>query len=59
VTYLAANAKLPFTWQRWSSQLPFEFANLPTSGCDAPLFPYDYGLTTKEKSPVILDCPKP
>ncbi len=51
--------KLPFTWQRWNSQLPFDFANLPTSGCDAPLFPYDYGLTTKDKSPVILDCPKP
>jgi beta-glucosidase len=51
--------KLPFTWQRWNSQLPFDFANLSTSGCDAPLFAYDYGLTTKDKSPVILDCPKP
>jgi beta-glucosidase len=51
--------KLPFTWQRWNSQLPFDFANLPTSGCDAPLFPYGYGLTTKDKSPVVLDCPKP
>jgi beta-glucosidase len=51
--------KLPFTWQRWNSQLPFDFEKLPISGCDAPLFPYDYGLTTKDKSPVILDCPKP
>ena len=51
--------KLPFTWQRWNSQLPFDFENLPSSGCDAPLFPYDYGLTTKDKSPVILDCPRP
>jgi beta-glucosidase len=51
--------KLPFTWQRWNSQLPFDFAQVPTSGCDAPLFAYDYGLTTKDKSPVILDCPRP
>ncbi len=51
--------KLPFTWQRWNSQLPFKFASLPSQGCGAPLFPYGYGLTTKDKSPVILDCPKP
>jgi beta-glucosidase len=51
--------KLPYTWQRWNSQLPFDFENLPSAGCDAPLFPYDYGLTTKDKSPVILDCPRP
>jgi beta-glucosidase len=51
--------KLPFTWQRWNSQLPFDFANLPTSGCDAPLFPYDYGLTTKDKSPAPLECERP
>jgi beta-glucosidase len=51
--------KLPYTWQRWNSQLPFDFENLPSSGCDAPLFPYDYGLTTKDKSPVILECERP
>ncbi|HTP08416.1 MAG TPA: glycoside hydrolase family 3 N-terminal domain-containing protein [Anaerolineae bacterium] len=51
--------KLPFTWQRWNSQLPFDFANLPTSGCDAPLFPYGYGLTAKDQSPRIPDCPEP
>jgi beta-glucosidase len=51
--------KLPYTWQRWNSQLPFDFENLPSSGCEAPLFPYDYGLTTKDKSPVVLDCPRP
>ena len=51
--------KLPFTWQRWNSQLPFDFASLPTYGCDAPLFPYGHGLTTKDKSPIISDCPKP
>jgi beta-glucosidase len=51
--------KLPYTWQRWNAQLPFDFARLPASGCAAPLFPYGYGLTTKDKSPVVLDCPKP
>jgi beta-glucosidase len=51
--------KLPYTWQRWNSQLPFNFASLPKYGCDAPLFSYDYGLTTKDKSPLIPDCPKP
>ncbi len=51
--------KLPFTWQRWNSQLPFKFASLPSQGCDAPLFPYGHGLTTKDKSPLIPDCPKP
>jgi beta-glucosidase len=51
--------KLPYTWQRWNSQLPLDFKNLPTEGCDAPLFPYGYGLTTKSPSPKIPDCPKP
>ena len=53
------SGKLPFTWQRWNSQLPFKFDSLPTHGCDAPLFSYGHGLTTKDESPVILDCPKP
>jgi beta-glucosidase len=51
--------KLPFTWQRWNSQLPFKFDSLPSSGCDAPLFAYGYGLTMKDKSPVILECERP
>ena len=51
--------KLPFTWQRWNSQLPFKFQSLPSQGCDAPLFPYGYGLTTKDKSPIIPDCQRP
>jgi beta-glucosidase len=36
--------KLPFTWPRDVKQLPFDFKNLPTTGCEAPLFPYGYGL---------------
>ncbi len=37
--------KLSLTWPRSIDQLPFDFAHLPTTGCAAPLFPYDYGLT--------------
>jgi beta-glucosidase len=38
--------RLPFTWLRSNDQLPFDFANLPSEGEDAPLFPFGYGLTT-------------
>ena len=37
--------RLPFTWLRNNEQLPFDFDNLPMEGCDAPLFPFGYGLT--------------
>lgn len=37
--------RLPFTWLRNIEQLPFDFDNLAIDACDAPLFPYDYGLT--------------
>ena len=43
--------KLPYTWPRSMNQLPFDFANLPAEGCDAPLFPFGYGLTTEDSSP--------
>ena len=37
--------KLPFTWPRNDSQLPININNVKaTEGCDAPLFPYGYGL---------------
>jgi len=49
--------KLPYTWPRWNSQLPFDFENLPTEGCDAPLFAFGYGLDTKTPSPEIPACP--
>ena len=51
--------KLPFTWQRWNTQLPFNFAKLPKQGCDAPLFSYGFGLDVKDPSPQIPDCPRP
>jgi beta-glucosidase len=50
--------RLTYTWPRWSSQLPFDFANLPASGCDAPLFSFGYGLGFGDESPEILDCPR-
>ncbi|MBK8032906.1 MAG: glycoside hydrolase family 3 protein [Chloroflexi bacterium] len=46
---------LPFTWLRSADQLPFDFANLPTEGCDAPLFPYGYGLTYENNTSEWLD----
>jgi beta-glucosidase len=50
--------KLPFTWPRSADQLPFDFANLPTEGCDAPLFPFGYGLDVASSEPLSLPvCP--
>ncbi len=37
--------KLPFTWLRNIEQLPFDFNTLATEGCEAPLFPFGYGLS--------------
>jgi beta-glucosidase len=38
--------KLPYTWPRNNSQLPINIHNVKsTEGCDAPLFPFGYGLT--------------
>jgi beta-glucosidase len=50
--------KLPFSWPRSVEQLPFDFANLPADGCDAPLFPYGFGLDPVSSEPVdLLLCP--
>jgi beta-glucosidase len=49
--------KLPFTWPRSMDQLPFNFESLPTEGCQAPLFPYGYGLDANDTGPPDLpDC---
>jgi beta-glucosidase len=48
--------KLSFTWPRTMKQLPFDFKNLPTTGCDAPLFPFGYGLDTSSKATVNDQC---
>jgi beta-glucosidase len=36
--------ELPFTWPRSMDQLPLDFDALATSGDQAPLFPFGYGL---------------
>lgn len=46
---------LPYTWLRSIDQLPFDFDNLPTEGCTAPLFPYGYGLTYANSESPYLD----
>jgi beta-glucosidase len=48
--------KLPYTWPRSSAQLPFDLKNLPKEGCDAPLFPFGYGLSASDPSPALPDC---
>ena len=48
---------LPYTWPRNMAQLPFDFTNLPTAGCAAPLYPFGYGLQTGDASPAPLACP--
>ena len=50
--------KLSYTWLRSVEQLPFDFKNLKTEGCDAPLFPYGFGLSAQDASPELLDCSK-
>ncbi|MFW5772726.1 MAG: glycoside hydrolase family 3 protein, partial [Phototrophicaceae bacterium] len=39
------SGRLTFTWPRDVEQLPFDFDAIPGEGCDAPLFPYGYGLS--------------
>ena len=48
---------LPFSWPRDMDQLPFDFEDLPTEGCQSPLFPMGYGLNVSTTSaPDLLDC---
>ncbi|MEQ8676343.1 MAG: glycoside hydrolase family 3 N-terminal domain-containing protein [Aggregatilineales bacterium] len=46
---------LSYTWLRGVDQLPFDFANLPETDCEAPLFPYGYGLTYENSESPYLD----
>jgi len=49
--------KLPYSWPRSNGQLPININNsADKTGCDAPLFPFGYGLTYGEVSPEILHC---
>ena len=49
--------KTAYSWPRSNEQLPINVNNAAgKTGCDAPLFPFGYGLTYGEPSPEILDC---
>jgi len=49
--------KLSYSWPRSNEQLPININNSADRiGCDAPLFPFGYGLKYGEPSPEILNC---
>jgi beta-glucosidase len=49
--------KLSYSWPRSDEQLPINVNNAADkTGCDAPLFPFGYGLTYGESSPMIPEC---
>jgi beta-glucosidase len=49
--------KTAFTWPRSNEQLPINVNNsADNTGCDAPLFPFGYGLEYGDPSPEILEC---
>jgi len=49
--------KTPYSWPRSNEQLPINLNNSKDkTGCEAPLFPFGYGLKYGEESPEILDC---
>ena len=49
--------KLSYSWPRSNEQLPINVNNIGDKiGCEAPLFPFGYGLTTDEPSPEIPKC---
>lgn len=48
--------KLPYTWQRFNTQLPIHAQALSTRSC-GPLFQLGYGLATRDVSPPIPICP--
>lgn len=50
--------RLPYSWPRWNDQLPINENNSAgKSGCDAPLFPFGYGLGEAGSQPIIQpDC---
>jgi beta-glucosidase len=49
--------KLSYSWPRSNEQLPININNsADKTGCDAPLFPFGYGLEYGEPSPEILEC---
>lgn len=50
--------KLPYTWPRSDGQLPVNINNAISKGCEAPLFPFGYGLDGGGSEPISwMDCP--
>ena len=51
--------KLPYTWPRTNAQLPINENNSSgKTGCDAPLFPFGYGLGEAGSQPIVQPtCP--
>ena len=43
--------RLPYTWPRSNEQLPIDPTAPPGPGCDGPLFPLGFGLTTDQPPP--------
>jgi len=50
--------KLSYTWPRSIDQIPFDFATLATDGCDAPLFPFGYGLDAESTDATWVELAK-
>jgi len=49
--------KSPYSWPRSNGQLPININNSKdNTGCDAPLFPFGYGLSYGEVMPEMLEC---
>jgi beta-glucosidase len=49
--------KTSYSWPRSDEQLPININNsMGKTGCDAPLFPFGYGLTYGDPSPELLEC---
>jgi beta-glucosidase len=49
--------KLSYSWPRSNEQLPINVNNsADKTGCEAPLFPFGYGLAYGDPSPKLLEC---
>ena len=49
--------KTPYSWPRTNEQLPINVNNAGSkTGCEAPLFPFGYGLSYGDPTPEIMDC---
>lgn len=50
------SGKLPYSWPRSVSQLPFDALTRSASDCSGPLFPFGYGLESGQEGPELLAC---